>query len=78
MESLWHRDALAKRSSGRGTEILRQFHRLGAGWATIAVYETWGSLFFEAYDPAVVCTMTLEVKLSDAFGGLIRIIPAIG
>ena len=63
MESLWHKDALAKRSSGRGTEILRRFHRLGAGWVAIAVYETWGSLFFEAYDPTVVCTMTLQVMI---------------
>lgn len=29
----------------------------------IAVYETWGSLFFEAYDPTVVCTMTLQVMI---------------
>ncbi|CAM9406107.1 unnamed protein product, partial [Hapterophycus canaliculatus] len=58
-ESLWYQDAIAGRSRGRGIEILRQFHRLGTGWATVAVYETWGDLFFEAYDPATTCTMTL-------------------
>lgn len=61
LESLWHRDAVARRSSGRGIEILRQFHRLGTGWAAVAVYETWGDLFFEAYDPLTTSTMTLQV-----------------
>lgn len=66
LESLWHRDAIAKRSAGRGTEIIRQFRRLGAGWANVAVFETWGDLFFEAYDPAVTCTLTLQVTVDDA------------
>ena len=61
LESLWHRDAVEGRSSGRGTEILRQFHRLGTGWAAITVYETWGDLFFEVYDTATTSTMTLQV-----------------
>lgn len=65
LESLWHRDAIAKRSAGRGTEITRQFRRLGAGWAIVAVFETWGDLFFEAYDPAVACTMTLQVMVAN-------------
>lgn len=63
LESLWHRDAVARRSSGRGTEILRQFRRLGTGWAAVTVYETWGDLFFEAYDPVTTSTMTLQVDL---------------
>lgn len=64
LESLWHQDAIIGRSSGRGTEIFRQFRRLGTGWAAMAVYETWGDLFFEAYDPATTSTMTLEVSIS--------------
>lgn len=68
MESLWYRDAVARRSSGRGTEILRQFHRLGTGWAAVTVYETWGDLFFEAYDPVTTSTMTLQVGNGDGHG----------
>lgn len=63
LESLWHRDALLKRSSGRGREIFRQFHRLGMTWTTVAVYESWGDLYFETYDPAVACTLSLQVLL---------------
>ncbi|CAM9852836.1 unnamed protein product [Scytosiphon promiscuus] len=63
-ESLWYQDVIAGRSRGRGIEILRQFHRLGTGWATVVVYETWGDLFFEAYDPATTCTMTLQAGLT--------------
>lgn len=44
--------------------MLRQFRRLGRGWATVVVYETWGDLLFEAYDPATTCTVTLQVTLS--------------
>ncbi|CAN0448371.1 unnamed protein product, partial [Ectocarpus sp. 8 AP-2014] len=65
LESLWHQDAVIGRSSGRGTEIFRQFRRLGTGWAAVAVYETWGDLFFEAYDPTTTSTMTLEVNVSS-------------
>lgn len=72
LESLWHRDALKKRSNGRGREIFRQFHRLGAAWATVAVYETWGDLYFETYDPAVGCTMSLQVSLSWSTSGQAR------
>ena len=70
LESLWHRDAVARRSSGRGTEILRQFHRLGTSWAVVAVYETWGDLFFEAYDPVTASTMTLQTSLREVLESL--------
>lgn len=70
LESLWHRDAIARRSSGRGTEILRQFHRLGTGWAAVTVYETWGDLFFEAYDPVTTSTMTLQTSLCEVLASL--------
>lgn len=61
-ETLWHRDALAGRSSGRGQEVFRGFYRLGACWAMVAVYETWGDLYVEAYDPGTACTMTLQAS----------------
>lgn len=70
LESLWHRDAVARRSSGRGTEILRQFHRLGTGWAAVTMYETWGDLFFEAYDPVTTSTMTLQTSLREVVESL--------
>eukprot|EP00752_Nemacystus_decipiens_P007282 g6518.t1 len=70
LESLWHRDAVARRSSGRGTEILRQFHRLGTGWAAVTVYETWGDLFFEAYDPVTASTMSLQTSLREVLESL--------
>eukprot|EP00903_Cladosiphon_okamuranus_P008959 g8573.t1 len=72
LETLWHRDAVARRSSGRGTEILRQFHRLGSGWAPVTVYETWGHLFFEAYDSGTASTMTLQTSLREVLESLSR------
>ncbi|CAM9653733.1 unnamed protein product [Ectocarpus fasciculatus] len=71
LESLWHQDAIIGRSSGRGTEIFRQFRRLGTGWAAVAVYETWGDLFFEAYDPTTTSTMTLETSVREVLGSLL-------
>ncbi|CBN77134.1 hypothetical protein Esi_0036_0099 [Ectocarpus siliculosus] len=71
LESLWHQDAVIGRSSGRGTEIFRQFRRLGTGWAAVAVYETWGDLFFEAYDPTTTSTMTLETSVREVLGSLL-------
>ena len=64
--TLWLRDTVAKRSSGRGVEVLRCFHRLGPGWVMVAVYECWGDLYFETYDPAGACNMTLQVKMNPA------------
>lgn len=29
----------------------------------VAVYECWGDLYFETYDPAGACNMTLQVKV---------------
>lgn len=63
LESMWYEGVIARRSSRGGTEICRQTRRLGAGHAMITVYENWGDLYFEASDPVLGFTMTLQVKM---------------
>lgn len=60
--TLWFKDALCQRSSGRGVEVHRQFCRMGVGWAIVVVYEKWGDLLFETYEPSTGTSLTLKVN----------------
>ncbi|CAM9271234.1 unnamed protein product, partial [Discosporangium mesarthrocarpum] len=68
--TLWFHDAVAKRRSSRGHEVFRGFRRIGSCRVLLTVYENWGDLLFETYDPALASAASLEVSLTEVLMSL--------
>jgi hypothetical protein len=49
--AIWFRDAKAWRTSGKGTEVYRGMLRFGPRCLLVVIYENWGDLLWECYDP---------------------------
>ena len=62
----WWLDLTRRRSSQRShiNEVFREARQVGGRLTTLAVYEFWGDLLFEAYEPAKQHTHSLYVPMT--------------
>ena len=68
----WWQDLTAKRSSMRThtNEVLREARAVGGRLCTLVVYENWGDMLFEAYDPESRHTYAVNASLAQCVTAL--------